>query len=147
VSAAQLVTPVLILSVVQWVLLMTISIAGSLPATVLIVMAALVVPFNLLVLGIDNLMFLIFPFRMRAAVAGDMTLVGRQTIVFLCRFVLILITAAIAGTAGLGAWLATRSLPAAAIATWLPLMAAIALIVWLMGVVYDGFDPSVNTPT
>jgi hypothetical protein len=147
VSAAQLVTPVLILSVVQLLLLTTIAVVGSLPPFVLLVIAALVIPINCLVLGVDNLMFLLFPFRPKPAVAGDMTMMGRQTIVFLCRFITILITAGVAAGLGFACWIITRSLPATALATWLPLVGMIVLIVWLTGVVYERFDPSVSTPT
>lgn len=148
VAAGQLVAPTLVLSVVQMLLLATLAIAGHFPVLYVIALAIFLVPLNLLALGTDNLTFLLFPFRPKAAVAGDMALVGRQTILFACRFMLILIVGGIAAGFGVCSWMLTsHSWAAAAIAAWLPLAGAIVLIVWLMGLVYDRFDPSVSTPT
>jgi hypothetical protein len=147
VAVAQLVTPALVLWVVQFVLLATVAISGHFPVEYLVAVAVFAVPLNLLALGVDNLMFLLFPFRPRAAVAGDMTMVGRNTIVVACRFILILIAAAIAAGVGAGVWAMTgRSWAFGAVAAWFPLAGITALIVWLIGLAFNRFDPSVHTP-
>jgi hypothetical protein len=147
VAAAQLVAPTVVLSSVQAILLGTVAIRGDLPAAYFLAAGAFLIPLNLLAVGADNLMFLLFPFRPTTAVAGDMGLVGRQTIVFACRFLLVVTVAGVAAFVGASVWfLADRSWTAGAVAAWFPLAAAQVLIVWLIGLVYGKFDPSVNTP-
>jgi hypothetical protein len=147
VAAAQLVAPAAVLSIVQVLLLVTVAVVGPFPARYLIGAAFLVIPINVLAVGSDNLLFLLFPYRPTPAVAGDMGMVGRQTIVFACRFLLLLSVVGISGGFGWAAWWLTgHSWAAAGIAAWFPLAAAIVLIVWLLGVVFDRFDPSTSTP-
>jgi hypothetical protein len=147
IAVAQLVTPVLVLCMVQFVLLVTVVLTGHFPAEYLLAVAVFAVPLNLLALGVDNLMFLLFPFRPRAAVAGDMTMVGRNTIVVACRFILIVLAAAIAAGVGAAVWALTgKSWTAGAVAAWFPLAGITALIIWLIGLAFDRFDPSKHTP-
>jgi hypothetical protein len=147
VAAAQLVTPAVVLTVAQLALLTTISFIGQVPKELYFAIAAFALPINLLTLGVENLMFLLFPFRPTAAVAGDMTMMGRRTVVFAFRLLTILIVAGIAGAFGALAWLICgRSIPAGVAASWILMLGGIALIVYFTGMVYDRFDPSLNTP-
>jgi hypothetical protein len=147
VAFSQLLTPALLLCAVEFVLLATVGIVGDCSAESLIAVAVFAVPLNLLALGVDNLMFLLFPFRPRAAVAGDMTMIGRNTIVMACRFILILIAAGIAAGVGAGAWaLNHQSFSTGVVVAWFPLVGITAVIVWLIGLAYNRFDPSVHTP-
>jgi hypothetical protein len=148
VAAAQVVAPVVVLSLVQLLMLITLAIAGQFPVTYLIIAAVFVTPLNLLTIAADNLLFLLFPFRPTAAVAGDMGLVGRQTIVFACRTGVLLIVLGLSFGCGAALWFTTNhSLPAAAVAASIPIAAAIVLLVWLIGVTFGKFDPSVSTPS
>jgi hypothetical protein len=147
VSAAQLVTPSVVLTVAQLALITTISFIGKVPRELYIAIAAFALPINLLTLGVENLMFLLFPFRPTAAVAGDMTMMGRRTVVFAFRMLTILIVAGLAGAFGALAWLICgRSIPAGVTAAWILMLGGIGLIIFFTGLVYDRFDPSVNTP-
>ena len=114
----------------------------------LLVAVAFVIPLNLLTIATDNLIFLLFPFRQTVAVAGDMGMVGRKTIIVACRTLLLLLIIAFSGAVGAATWYLTRkSIFAAAVAGWIPLVISIALVVWLIGVTFEKFDPSVSTPT
>jgi hypothetical protein len=148
VAAAQLVTPALVLTVAQLALVTTISFIGHVPRELYAAIAAFALPINLLTLGVENLMFLLFPFRPTAAVAGDMTMMGRRTVVFAFRLLTILVVAGIAGGVGALTWLVCgRSIPAGVAAAWLLLLGGIATLIFFTGMVYDRFDPSTNTPT
>jgi hypothetical protein len=148
IAAAQLVAPSLIMTIIVFLLLATIAVVGHYPSWLLVAMAVFVLPVNLLSIGTDNLMFLLFPFRPTAAVAGDMGLIGRQAIVFACRAIMILLVLGLSAGVGAGAWYMTNeSVIAAAAGAWIPLAGCIALLVWLMGMAFNRFDPSVNTPT
>jgi predicted permease len=147
VALAQLTTPVFIISAIQLTLLTTIAVTGRLPTEHLAGIVAFAVPLNFLSVGLDNLLFLLFPFRAQTAVAGDMTLVGRQAIVFACRLFLMVIVAGVAVGIGAATWALTgRSVTVAAAVAWLPLAGAVAAIVWLTGWAYSRFDPSISTP-
>ena len=148
VAAAELVAPTVVLSAVQGLLLAAVGVWGHVPAAWLAGAAAFVVPANALLVGTENLLFLLFPFRQTAAVAGDMGMVGRQSIVFLCRLLVLVVAGAIsAGVGAVAYWVSGRSWPVAAAAAWVPLAGIIGAVTVLLGLVYDRFDPSVDTPT
>ncbi len=163
VAAAELVAPTAVLSAAQGLLLGAAATFGHLPVAWVAGAAVFVVPLNALVVGTENLLFLLFPFRQAAAVAGDMGMVGRQSVVFFCRMLVPLTaggTAAVVGgvallatggklvpvRGGVGYALAGGSVPLAGLVATAILVAAVALIVGLTGVVYGRFDPSVDTP-
>ena len=147
VAAAELVAPTVVLSGVQALLLAAVAAFGHVPALWLVGAVVFAVPLNALLMGTENLLFLLFPFRPTPAVAGDMGMVGRQSVVFFCRLLALLVAMGIAAGFGAGAYLVTgHSWAVAAVAAWVPLVAAIVAVVWLLGLVYDRFDPSVETP-
>jgi hypothetical protein len=148
VAAAQLVAPAAVLSVVQVLLLVTVAVVGPFPAWYLIGAALLVIPVNVLAVGSDNLLFLLFPYRPTPAVAGDMGMVGRQSVVLMCRLLALLLMAGLSvGCGAVTYWVTGRSMVAAVAAAWAVLASAVAVVVGLLGLVYDRFDPSVDSPT
>ena len=145
VAAAEVVAPTLILSAVQWLLLLAIAVFGHLPGRGLVAAAAVVLPVNALLVASENLLFLLFPFRPPAAVAGDMGMVGRQTVVFLARLLMLAAVLAVAGLVGYAAYL-IAGLALAVAAAAAAVAAALAGVIALMAVVLARFDPSVDTP-
>ena len=148
VAAAELVAPTAVMSAVQGVVLAGAAVAGRVPLAWVAAAATFVVPLNLLLVGSDNLTFLLFPYRQAGAVAGDMGMAGRQTIVFLCRGLALLAAAVVAGTCGALAFLGLhRSLAAGVAVAWVVMAAIVSGVVVLTGVAFSRFDPSVDTPT
>jgi hypothetical protein len=147
IAAAELFTPVLVLTLMQAALLiaMAISIHGAwryvLPA------AAFAVPFNLLQAGIENLLFLMFPLRSAGVIAGDMQMVGRQMIVFIFKFGLLMLTTAICAILGaVGYVMGNRSWTAFSIVAWIALSLIAIATIPLLGRAFARFDPSAHTP-
>jgi hypothetical protein len=86
----QLLTPVFILSAIQWIDLAVITLALQRPDVLrgAFVAAALALPFNFFLVGVDNLLFLLFPTRLVATV-GDFQVYGRQLLLQLAKLFLI----------------------------------------------------------
>jgi len=147
VAAAEVFTPVLMLTVMQVMLL--IGIAYTFPGTgkPILWAAAFAVPFNILLTVIENLLFLMFPLRAVGLIAGDMQLFGRQMVVFLCKFLLLLTALAVAAAFGLVGYIAgNQSWPAFGAMTWVALSGVALGMIPLLARTYAKFDPSVDTP-
>jgi hypothetical protein len=147
VAAAELVTPVLLLSVMQALLLLAVAYAFSGARPFVLWAAAFAVPFNVLLAAVENLLFLMFPLRPVGLIAGDMQLFGRQMVLFLCKFLLLLTALAIAAAFGLiGYIVGNKSWPAFGAMMWVALTAVALGMIPLLARAYARFDPSVDTP-
>jgi hypothetical protein len=147
VAAAELVAPVLMLTAMQALLLIALAIARAATWPVLAFAAAYTVPFNLLLVGIENLLFLMYPLRAAGLIAGDMQLFGRQMVVFICKFLLLTVGIGLAAAVGtIGYILGRQSWPAFGIAAWFGLSGVALATIPLLSRVYSRFDPSVDTP-
>jgi hypothetical protein len=147
VAAAELFTPTLVLTTMQAALLVvvTLSFKGVWPLVVLV--AVFAVPFKVLHAGIENLLFLMFPLRAAGLIAGDMQLFGRQMVVFLCKFLLLLVALALCAAVGtIGYILGDRSWPAFGAVAWVALWLVALGTIPLLARAYSRFDPSVDTP-
>jgi hypothetical protein len=148
IAVGELIAPALVLSCVQGLILVAAVVWGHVPPEWVGLAATLVVPVNLLLVGTENLFFLLFPSQQATAVAGDMGMFGKQSVVLMCRLIVLLLVAIIAAAAGVAAYvLAGRSLAVGTIAAGFVLACGVVGTVLLIGLVYDHFDPSVDTPT
>jgi hypothetical protein len=93
----QLLTPVLIVSLVQWLFLAVLIVLGH-RLDLLVGAIPFVLPLNLLLFGIENLLFLWYPSPPVAAMAGNYQMMGRNMLLMLAKF---LITGLIGGITGL----------------------------------------------
>src|SRR5262249_12942502 len=84
-AGGQLLTPVLLLSLVQWLFLAAIQAVWRRWEPPLVLCAGFALPANLLVFGLDNLLFLWFPSRLVAANPGDFQALGRNVLVLLTK--------------------------------------------------------------
>ncbi len=76
----QLLTPVLLLSLVQWISVAVLWTMVPRQAMLAATCAVLVPVFNFLLIGLDNLLFLLFPVRIMAATPGDFQTLGRNVL-------------------------------------------------------------------
>ena len=99
-AAGELAGGVLVLAVIQFVVLAALLAAGGNPA-VIMTAAAFLVPFDVLMLGVSNLLFLIYPVRLVQTNAADFQLMGRMMLLMLLQFLILIpslgIPAAIGG--------------------------------------------------
>lgn len=147
VAAAELFTPVLVLTTMQAALLIAVSFSFKGQWLFILAAAAFAVPFNILQTGIENLLFLMFPLRAAGLIAGDMQLFGRQMVIFLCKFLLLLVALAFAAALGtVGYILGDRSWLAFGAVAWVALLFVSLGTIPLVARVFARFDPSVDTP-
>jgi hypothetical protein len=147
VATAELIAPVLILTLVQVLLLVAAAVTHVADWQILSTAAAYIIPFNLLLVGLENLLFLMFPLRSAGLIAGDMQLFGRQMVVFVCKFLLLLVALALAATVGLvGYILGRKSWPEFGVFAWFGLSMVALAIIPVLARAYSRFDPTVDTP-
>jgi hypothetical protein len=147
VAAGEIFTPVLVLTAMQAVLLLAIVVSFKSPWQYVLPAAAFAVPFNILQTGIENLLFLLFPLRSAGLIAGDMQLFGRQMIIFLCKFCMLLVALGISAGAGtIGYILGRQSWLAFGVVAWVVLSLVALSTAPILALVFTRFDPSVDTP-
>jgi ABC-2 type transport system permease protein len=147
IAAAELFTPVLVLTLMQGALLIALAVSVHGAWRYVLPAAAFAVPFNLLQAGIENLLFLMFPLRSAGVIAGDMQLVGRQMIVFVFKFGLLMLAAVACSAAGaVGYVFGGGSWRAFSVMAWVVLVFISLITIPLLGRAFTRFDPSVHTP-
>jgi ABC-2 type transport system permease protein len=145
-AAGELAGGVLVLAVIQFVVLAALLVAKGNPAVILTA-AAYLIPFDTLMLGVSNILFLIYPVRMVQTNAADFQLMGRLMLLMLLQFLILIPSLGIpAATGGIVFWLSDFSWPAFAATSWLVLVAELPLILVLLAWVFQRFDPSTEMP-
>lgn len=145
-AAGQVLTPVLVLTAVQWTILMALAIGFGMVHIILLI-AAFFVPLNVMLVGLENVLFLLYPVRQMTPSMGDLQAVGRNMVLFLVRLVVLAIWGGLG--AGLGAavmYLAGGSLAAFLITMWIVLAATSLAVVPATAMAFRRFDVSVHMP-
>jgi hypothetical protein len=143
----ELVAPVLLGSIIQLVLLIALQTALGGIGELLLAAVVFVLPFNFLVFGLENLVFLHIPTRMAPATAGDFQMLGRQMLLFWGKFLALgMLVGMIALAATLAYFLAGGSWPAALACAWLLLVGLDVALVPLLTIAFHKFDVTRDTP-
>jgi hypothetical protein len=146
VAAGEVTVPILIATVVQLALAAAAAYkTGTCEIVVLTVAVAL--PVNMLLFGLENLTFLLFPVRLMQVNPGDFQFFGRQLALFLLKGTVLLICGALA--AGFGAlvyWISGGNKAAAGVAGWVVLSAQALALLPAIAWVYGRFDVSLHMP-
>ncbi|MGE3818518.1 MAG: putative ABC exporter domain-containing protein, partial [Isosphaeraceae bacterium] len=99
-AVGQLLAPALLISVMEWI---TLAILISVSPEIwgwLVGLAALLAPLNVLLITIENVYFLWFPFRMNSSSGVDFQAMGRQLILFSAKFLSAGLAAGLAAVIG-----------------------------------------------
>jgi hypothetical protein len=143
----ELAAPVLVASAAQLLMLALLGFLQGQLAAAWVIAAFLVPPGNLVVFGIENLFFLLFPFRPVQLGTGDLQSVGRQMLLGLVRLLVMMLAGGVSAGVGALAWLTTgKSLVAFAAGTAATLTACGAALVPLIALIYRRFDPALHVP-
>jgi hypothetical protein len=140
----QLVAPVLLTSLIELVLLCSAALfLQGTPRLVLLAMVPFLVPFNLLLYGLENLLFLLFPTPLVPVGRVDFDFLGRTMVEFAIKTALLLGGCGLAVAAGIQVLNATgRNWLAFAIVTWCVLTLIATVLLPLMSRAYARFDIS-----
>jgi hypothetical protein len=145
VATGQITTPTLLMTLCHWMIIASVMAVSRRVDVFMIAAAAISLPFNALLFGIENFIFLLFPTR-AAATPGDFQGYGRQILVFFVKGLLILVAAGIAAAVAfavhliVGSWLAT--LLTAAVVIALVAVGTIPAVAWAFG----RFDVAADVP-
>ena len=144
-SVGQLLVPVALLTGVH--LLITVCLWAYLgPGTVPWPVIPFLVPGNLLVIGLENLVFLLFPVRLVAATPGDLEHFGRNVLLGFLKLLLVAVVGLFAGLAGGLVYIVSGSLAAALVVAWVMVAALAVSMVLLVSWAYLRFDVSTDVP-
>lgn len=151
----QLAAPVLLVGTLQlFVLTIAETALGKFDPLVLLLVALLVYPFNFVVFGVENLLFLCYPTRILPATPGDFQLMGRHIVLMIAK--MLGVTTALLPALGLALLTALLAVLlnqaeytvvlAALAGAWLGLVAAGVGLVLLVIVAFKRFDVARDTP-
>ncbi|NUM53742.1 MAG: hypothetical protein HUU46_08870 [Candidatus Hydrogenedentes bacterium] len=145
IAAAQLVAPSLVLSAVYLAIGLGSAIAVNRPGNV-IAIAVLALPFSALVIGMENVTFLLWPTRMAFQQTMDIQHVGRSFFVLMVKFLILApaLGLAVAAALACGFLLSSWTL-ACAVASAIMILEA-ALTIPAIAAAFEKFDPSTDTP-
>jgi hypothetical protein len=144
-SAGQLLTPTLLMTLCHLIIVTTVLAAARRIDPILLYAAAVSLPFNALLFGIENVMFLLFPTR-AAATPADFQGYGRQILLLFAKGAVLLTAAGISALAGLLVHRLTHSRPAAIATATLVLSAFALAVIPAVAWSFKRFDVSADIP-
>ncbi len=145
-AIGQLLTPVLLITGVQWLLLAVVFAFEPGSAPWLVALTAFALPFNFLLFALENLFFLLFPMRLVAASPGDFQALGRNVLFLMAKMAFLLVVSLLAAAVGLLVGWLTRSVAAGVAAAWPVVVLSGAALVPLVALAFRAFDVSRDTP-
>ena len=141
----QLVTPVILATIFQLFLVAFLGAVWHGLGRLALIGVIFIVPFNVLLFGVDNLLFLWFPSRF-IPTPGDFLLMGQQLLVSVARSLTLTLMLILAGLpAGLVYLLAGNAF-ALLFAAWLGLASVAMGLVWFVAQAFCRFDVARSTP-
>jgi len=143
----ELLIPVLMTTILQLVVIATLAVLQPGLLRMLAIAAAFLVPANILVFGLENLVFLLYPYRLATAGGLDLQVFGRQMVIMFGKFVILILTGGLAaGIGGVAFVVSGKATAAFVVGAWLSVFLMSAGMVPLMTFAYQRFDPSRDTP-
>jgi Putative ABC exporter len=146
IARAELAVPALILSMLGWIIAGVVGASAGVPVATVAMIAMAVLPGTVLVIGLENFVFLILPTRLMAQGAGGVAFSGRRILMLLARLVLICVGGGSVGAVGAAAWAASGSIAITYTACWVMLVLIAAGIVQAVAWAFARFDVSVDMP-
>jgi hypothetical protein len=146
-AVGELLTPVLLLTLIQWIILAAVLPFAPDDRLWLLWLAAYALPFNFLQFAIDNLLFLLFPTRVMVTTPGDFQGIGRNALFLLAKLFALFVVVGMCATVGAVAWLLSQqSVVTGLAAAWPVLALSAAALVPLVALAFRAFDVGRDTP-
>jgi hypothetical protein len=145
-TVGQLLTPVLVLSLGQWLVLGALAVGWPDQWPVALACAAAVPLYNFVLIGIDNLLFLLFPVRVMASTPGDFQALGRNVLLSLGKVIGVGVTLTAAAIPGVIGYALSGSAAVGILSACPVLVAGCAALVPLVSLAFRRFDVGRDTP-
>jgi hypothetical protein len=147
VAVGELAGGVLLLTALQVVLFAVLTAATPHGWPLMVAAAAFCLPFNGLMLALNNFLFLLYPVRHPTGTTFDFQMFGKLMLFMFLQVVLLLPLLGIPAALGAAAYLlAGYSWPAFVVTTWCVLAAELVPMVLAVAWAFDRFDVSTQTP-
>lgn len=147
IAVGELIAPVAGLTVVQVMLVGGFAVFAGAPSLVLAGAAVFALPLSLLVFGVENMIFLVWPSRAAASSPGDLQFIGRLMLVMIVKMLVVGGCCGVAALAGFVAyWVFGRSWAAGLVVGWL--VVSVLAVGTVPGVAwaFRRFDVSTDMP-
>jgi len=141
----QLVTPVILATIFQLFLVAFLAAVWRGIGLLALFGVIFIVPFNVLLFGVDNLLFLLFPSRF-IPTPGDFLLMGQQLLVSVARCATLTLMLIVAGLPAGIVYFVGGDPFVLLFAAWLGLASAAAGLVWFVAQAFSSFDVARSTP-
>jgi hypothetical protein len=146
-ALGEVLTPVLIFTLIQWAALGAMRLLSGRPEPLLVAAAAFAPVYNFILFGVENMLFLLFPTRVMVTTPGDFQAMGRSVLAQFAKVIGLGGAAVAAAVAGVIAYWASRYNVAVGLAAaWLAAALFAALLVPLMGWAFRGYDVGRDAP-
>ena len=147
VAAGELAGGVLLLTTIQLVILGLLTALEPAAWPIMLAGAAFCVPINVLLMSLNNGLFLIYPVRMPVGTTFDFQMMGKTMLFMFLQFLLLIPLLGIPAVLGaLAYFLSGFSWPAFAVAAWLVLLVELLPLVFGVAWAFQRFDISTETP-
>ena len=158
VALGQILPPALIMSTVQGILLCGLTVfelvhapedSGTLADELLMLVGAALfaLPFNFILIGLENVLFLLFPSRLMAGTSGDFQTLGRGVLLLIAKLLTLLVVGGTAALAGVVVSFANGgSVLLGLVAVWTVLVAGAAAFVPIAGQAFRWLDVTRDKP-
>jgi len=137
---------VILLTLIQVVILGIALLILPVKASLILAAMAFAAPLNTTLIGVNNLLFLYYPFRVAKGTTMDAQEVGRALVFTILQGMLLGPTFGIPTAIGIIAYLAGASLGICAGLSWVVLLAELPVLLWVTGRAFEHFDPGTQTP-
>lgn len=146
VAWAELAVPVTILTLLGWVIAGGVSAFMEVSPGTLVMGALAVTPIAVLVIGLENFVFLLMPTRLFAPGQASMQFSGRRILMMLSRLLFMGVGGGLVAGVGALTWAVSGSVPTTYAACWATLCLIAAAVVAAVAWAFARFDVSVDMP-
>jgi hypothetical protein len=144
-AAGQITTPTMLMTMCHLLVVAGVCLATRRVGFEMVLVACLALPFNALLFGIENWIFLIFPSR-AATNPGDVQGYGRQVLILLAKGAIVLLAGGIAGGLAAAVQALTDSKVASGAAAVIALSVLALAVVPLVAYAFRRFDVAADVP-
>ena len=132
----------MILTLLHWLVFAATAVFAPAAAGELLVAAVFALPFNWILFGTENLLFLLYPSPLVSSGSEGFLRMGLAMLFMLAKLLAIGACGAVAAIPATGVFLATSSLLAALFAAWLALLLPAVVVLRLAAWAFDRYDVS-----